>query len=331
MAKVVKVEDAVGEILLHDITAVDPEKGFKGRIFKKGHIIRPEDVEKLKQVGKDNIYVFELSEDEMHEDDAAKVLSKAIAGENTIAGDEPKEGKIDIKATAFGVCKIDVDRLYQFNSIGEPSCPTIYNNTVVTEGDTIAAVRIISLTAPKKEIEEAIEVAKDGIVKVVPFTPKKAGLLITGNEVYHGRIKDKFYDKLKPKLEEFKCTIEEKRVLPDDQEMIRDAIEEFSSKYDIVILTGGTSVDPDDVTYKAIHDAGVSGFIRGNPIQPGNMLTMGYKGDIPVVAIPAAAIYFKWTAFDIWLPRFLIGEKITKEEVIARAHGGLLQKIKEIR
>ena len=125
MAKVVKVEDAVGEILLHDITAVDPEKGFKGRIFKKGHIIRPEDVEKLKQVGKDNIYVFELSEDEMHEDDAAKVLSKAIAGENTIAGDEPKEGKIDIKATAFGVCKIDVDRLYQFNSIVSPSVTTV--------------------------------------------------------------------------------------------------------------------------------------------------------------------------------------------------------------
>lgn len=331
MAKVVKVEDAVGEILLHDITAVDPDKGFKGRIFKKGHIIRPEDVERLKQVGKDNIYVFELGEDEMHEDDAAKILSKAIAGANTVAGDAPKEGKIDIKSSAFGVCKIDIDRLYRFNSVGEPSCPTIYNNSVVEEGDTVAAVRIISLTAPKKEIEEATKIAGEGIVEVIPFTPKRAGLLITGNEVYHGRIKDKFYDKLKPKLEEFKCTIEEKRILPDDREMIREAIEEFSEKFDIVILTGGTSVDPDDVTYKAIHDAGVTGFIRGNPIQPGNMLTFGYKGDIPIVAIPAAAIYFKWTAFDIWLPRFLIGEKITKEEVIARAHGGLLQKIKEIR
>ena len=331
MAKVIKVEDAVGEILLHDITAVDPEKGFKGRIFKKGHIIKEEDIERLKQVGKDNIYVFELGEDEMHEDDAAKLLSKALAGKNTIAGDEPKEGKIDIKSSAFGVFKVDIDRLYQFNSIGEPSCPTIYNNSVVKEGDTVGAVRIISLTAPKKEIDEALKIAGDGILEVVPFTNKRAGLLITGNEVYHGRIKDKFYDKLKPKLEEFKCTIEEKRILPDNQEMIREAIEEFSSKYDIVILTGGTSVDPDDVTYKAIHDAGVSGFIRGNPIQPGNMLTFGYKGDIPVVAIPAAAIYFKWTAFDIWLPRFLIGEKITKDEVIARAHGGLLQKIKEIR
>jgi len=331
MAKVIKVEDAVGEILLHDITGVLPDKGFKGRVFKKGHIIKEEDIEILKNLGKENIYVFELADDEIHEDDAAKVLSKAIAAENTIAQDEPKEGKIDIKSTAFGVCKIDVERLYRFNSVGEPSCPTIYNNTVVNEGDTVAAVRIISLTAPKSDIDRALEIAGSGIVKVVPFEPKKAGLLITGNEVYHGRIKDKFYDKLKPKLEEFQCEIAQKEILPDNQEMIRDAIIDFSQKYDIVILTGGTSVDPDDVTYKALKDAGVEGFIRGNPIQPGNMLTMGYRGDIPIVAIPAAAIYFKWTAFDIWLPRFLIGDKISKEEVIARAHGGLLQKIKEIR
>jgi len=331
MAKVIRVEDAVGEILLHDITGVLPDKGFKGRVFKKGHIIKKEDIEILKNLGKENIYVFELADDEIHEDDAAKLLSKAIAGENTVAQDEPKEGKIDIKSTTFGVCKIDIERLYRFNSIGEPSCPTIYNNTVVSEGETVAAVRIISLTAPKSDIDKALEIAGSGIVKVVPFEPKKAGLLITGNEVYHGRIKDKFYDKLKPKLEEFKCEIVQKEILPDNQEMIRDAIIDFSEKYDIVILTGGTSVDPDDVTYKALKESGVEGFIRGNPIQPGNMLTMGYRGDIPIVAIPAAAIYFKWTAFDIWLPRFLIGDKISKEEVIARAHGGLLQKIKEIR
>jgi len=331
LAEAVKVEDAVGKILLHDITAVDPEKGFKGRIFKKGHIIKEEDVEKLKQVGKDHIYIFELGSDEIHEDDAAKMLSKAIAGENTIAGDEPKEGKIDIKSTAYGVCKIDTDRLFKFNSVGEPSCATIYNNSVVEEGDKLGAVRIISLTAPKDDVDKALEITEDGIIKVIPFTDKKAGLIITGNEVYHGRIKDKFYDKLKPKLAELKCEITEKVILPDEQERIKNQILDFSKKYDLVILTGGTSVDPDDVTYKAIHDAGVENFIRGNPIQPGNMLTMGWIGDIPVVAVPAAAIFFKWTAFDLWLPRFLIGEKISKEEVIARAHGGLLQSIKEIR
>ncbi len=331
MAKIVRVEEAVGEVLLHDITEVDPDKGFKGRIFKKGHVIREEDVEVLKRVGKEHIYVFEIGSDEIHENDAAIMLSEAAAGENTYRSKEPKEGKITIFANTFGVCKIDTEKLFEFNSIGEPSMPTIYNNSVVEKGDKLAAVRIISLVAPKAEIEKAVEIAKGGIVKVVPFSPKKAGLIITGNEVYHGRIKDKFYDKLKPKLKEFLCDIEEKTILPDDKERIKEKILSFSQKYDLVILTGGTSVDPDDVTYKALKEAGVEGFIRGNPIQPGNMLTMGWIEDTPVVAVPAAALFFKKTAFDLWLPRFLIGEKISKEEVIKRSHGGLLEAVKDIR
>jgi len=331
MAKVIKVDEAVGEVLLHDITGVIPEKGFKGRVFKKGHIVQPEDVETLKNLGKENIYVFEIGEDEIHEDEASKLLSKALAGENTIAGDTPKEGKIVIKSSTFGVCKIDVEKLFEFNSVGEPSCPTIYNNSVVKKGDKLGAVRIISLMAPKSDIDKALKIAEGGIIKVVPFSQKSAGLIITGNEVYHGRIKDKFYDKLKPKLSEMLCEIEEKVILPDDKSQIEEKIKEFSQKYDLVILTGGTSVDPDDVTYKALKDAGVENFIRGNPIQPGNMITMGWIDDTPVVAVPAAAIFFNWTAFDLWLPRFLIGEKISKKETIARAHGGLLQSIKEIR
>ncbi len=224
-----------------------------------------------------------------------------------------------------------MDRLFKFNSVGEPSCPTIYNNSVVREGDKLGAVRIISLMAPKSDIEKAVEIAKDGIIEVIPFTPKKAGLIVTGNEVYSGRIKDKFFDKLKPKLKEFLCDIEERVILPDNQEEIKNRLIDFASKYDFVILTGGTSVDPDDVTYKALKESGVENFIRGNPIQPGNMITMGWLNGIPVVAVPAAAIFFNWTAFDLWLPRFLIGDRITKEESLKRAHGGLLQAVKEIR
>ena len=326
MAKKIKVEDAVGQVLLHDITKVDGDK-FKGRIFKKGHIIREEDIEVLKSVGKDHIYIFEIKEDEIHENDAAYILADALMGENTYRSKEVKEGKLTIYSDTFGVCKIDVERLYKFNSVGEPSCPTIYNNTVVKKGDKLAAVRIISLVAPKEEVNKAAEIAKGGIIKVIPFTPKKAGLIVTGNEVYKGRIKDKFEEKLRPKLKEMLCEIEEKVILPDEKEQIRDKIKEFASKYDLVILTGGTSVDPDDVTYKAIHEAGVENYIRGNPIQPGNMLTMGWIEKTPIVAVPAAALFFKRTAFDIWLPRLLIGDIITKEEVIARAHGGLLEAV----
>ncbi len=323
MKKKVKVEDAVGMVLVHDITEVDLERNFKGRAFKKGHIIRPEDVEKLKKLGKEFVYVLELSEDEIHEDDAAKILADALMGENLYRDEEPREGKINIYSSAFGVFKVDVQKLIQFNMVGEPSCPTIHTNMYVKPGEKVAAVRIISLVAPKKEIEEAVKIAGNGIMKVVPFEEKKAGMIITGNEVYYGRIEDKFYERLKPKLEFFKCKVAEKQVLPDDKEKIKEKIEEFVKKYDIVILTGGTSVDPDDVTYQAIKEAGAENFIRGNPIQPGNMLTMGWIEGKPIVAVPAAALFYKATAFDVWLPRLLIGDVITKEEVAAKGHGGL--------
>ena len=323
MIKIIKVENAIGKVLLHDITKVDPEGKFKGRIFKKGHIIKKEDINILKDVGKDHIYIFEIKENEIHENDAAKILSESARGENTYTSKEPKEGKITIFSKVFGVCKIDTEKLFKFNSVGEPSMPTIYNNTVVNKGDKLAAVRIISLIAPKKEVEEASKI-KD-IIKVIPFTPKKVGLIITGNEVYKGRIKDKFYDKLKPKLKNLLCDIGEKTFLPDNQNLIKNKIKEFADKYDLVILTGGTSVDPDDVTYKAVKEAGVSGFVRGNPIQPGNMLTFGYIKNTPVVAVPAAALFYKATAFDIWIPRFLIGDRIDRAEIIKRAHGGLLE------
>ncbi len=323
MKRKVKVENAVGMVLVHDVTEVDLGRNYKGRAFKKGHVIRPEDVEKLKRLGKDYVYVLELSPDEIHEDEAAVLLAEAIMGENTYRDEEPREGKINIYSSVFGVVKVDVEKLFRFNMVGEPSCPTIHSDMYVKPGEKIAAVRIISLVAPRKEVKEAVRIAGDGIVRVVPFEEKRAGIIITGNEVYYGRIEDKFYERLKPKLEFFKCRVEEKVVLPDDKERIKQKILEFANRYDIVVLTGGTSVDPDDVTYKAVREAGVKNFIRGNPIQPGNMLSMGWLGKVPVVAVPAAALFFKATSFDIWLPRLLIGDVITKEEVARKSHGGL--------
>ena len=325
MAKIIKIEDAIGEVLFHDITEIDPDKGFKGRVFKKGHIIKQEDLEILRKLGKEHIYVMELDENSIHEDDAAKLLAKALSGKNVYTSLEPKEGKIDIFSAVDGVCKIDLDKLFKFNSIGEPSCPTIKTNSVVKKGDKLAAVRIISLFAPKSQIDEAIEICGDGVIDVVEFENRNVGMIITGNEVYKGIIKDKFYDALKPKLNALKAEIKEKVILPDNQQMIEEKIKEFSKKYDLVILTGGTSVDPDDVTYKAIQNVGVKNFIRGNPIQPGNMLTMGWIDDVALVAVPASAIFNKFTAFDIWIGRLLIGDIISKEEVVKASHGGLLE------
>ncbi len=322
MAKLLKVEEAIGKVLCHDITEVNLDKNFKGVAFKKGHIIREEDIPKLKSLGKEYIYVLELKDDEIHEDEAAVMLAEALMGENTYRDEKPSEGKIKIYSSVYGATHINVDKIIEFNMIGEPSCPTIHDGMIVRKGDVIAAVRIISLVAKKKEIEKAVEIGKNAI-NVKAFVPKSAGLIITGTEIYTGKIKDRFYDKLYPKLKELLVEIKEKVVLPDKLEKIKEKIEEFSEKYQLVLLTGGTSVDPDDVTYKAIKAAGAENFIRGNPIQPGNMLTMGWIKETPIIAVPAAALFFKATALDIWLPYILTGRKITKKMVAKKAHGGL--------
>ncbi len=320
----IPVEQSIGCILPHDITEVNLSKNFKGRAFKKGHIITKEDIDKLKLLGKDYIYVLKLEEDEIHEDEAAILLAKALSGENTYYDEEPKEGKINIYSKVDGIFIYNKEILIKFNMIGEPSCPAIFPYEFVKKNQKLASVRIISLACKKKEVEEAINLLpQKGLFKVIPLKPKKVGLIITGNEIYYGRKKDEFYDRLKRKLYQYKIEIVEKVILPDDKEKIKNTILDFSKKYDLVLLTGGTSVDPDDVTHLALKELHPENYVRGNPIQPGNMLTFGYVNDTPVVCIPAAALYYKVTSFDIWLPKFLLKEKISKEEVAAKSIGGL--------
>ncbi len=329
----VKVEEAIGLAIAHDMTEVNVEKKIKQVAFKKRHIVRENDIEKLKSLGRENIFVFDEHEEEVHEDEAALILAPLLAGENIVYDNEPSEGKISFYAAIDGLFKLNAEMIIAINRLGVPSLPTIHNNFVVKKEKQVAAFRIIPLTCKLEIVEECREILgreislgqpqKHPALTIKPFINRKAALIVTGNEVHNGRIEDKFTGIVEKKLKVFGVDLIDRTILPDDCEIIREKILQFSQNTDFLILTGGTSVDPDDATKAAMRDAGVDLLQAGNPIQPGNNFTIGYLGEKPVCAVPAAALFFKITAFDIFLPRLVADDPITADELAARSIGGL--------
>ena len=322
--KQIRIEDAVGCILSHDVTKIVPGE-FKGRLFKKGHVIKEEDIEKLLDIGKEHIYVWEPKENELHENDAATKIKDLVLGEGCTISEEIKEGKIDFFADRQGVLKINKDLLLKLNMVGEIIVSTMHNNTPVKKGEKIGATRVIPLIINEEKIIEAENLIREKIIRVEEIKPKKAVLITTGNEVYKGRIKDAFLPVMEEKLGYYGSEIIRQVILPDDKEMISEniikAIEE--DKVDVVICTGGMSVDPDDVTPSAIKDCNGEIVTYGAPVLPGAMFLLAYYKNTPILGVPSCAMYAKRTILDLVLPRVLADEKLTFEDIASYGNGGM--------
>lgn len=333
--KVIPVDEAVGMVLSHDITEIRPGE-FKGRAFKKGHIVREEDIDHLKRIGKENLFILQINEDEMHENDAAYAIAKSLAGEGIVMDGEPKEGKINLLAEKDGLLKVNAKALLNFNMLGEVACATIHNNYVVEKGKTVAGTRAIPLVIKKSIVQDAVKIAEDAgsILTVQEIRKAKAGIVITGNEVYTGKIKDAFEPIITKKIKALGGEVIKVHFTPDDPKIIEEKIRDLVNEgADIIITTGGMSVDPDDVTRFAIRNAGASELYYGSPVLPGSMFLVAYiqnRGrdmeEIPVLGIPACGMYSNITVFDFVLPRVLAGEKIRREEIADLGHGGLCMK-----
>jgi len=321
--KKVSIADAVGQVLGYDITEVNRSNNYKGVAFKRGHVIQDEDLSVLQRLGKNHIYVWEGSEVEVHEDTAALLMGPKIAGENIRFDDEPNEGKVSFFAETKGIFKVDQRRLEQINSLAIPSLPTIHNNFPVVKGKQVAAFRIIPLTCGRDIVDQMIGLLDEPLISVKPYKISTASILVTGNEVHSGRIIDDFTPTLTVKLKQLGVEVNYSTILPDVKSEISQAVKLAADRSELVLVTGGTSVDPDDVTVAAMKEAGVQFHEQGNPIQPGNNLTIGRVADVPVCAVPAAALFFDKTALDIFLPRLLAGETISPEEISKSGHGGL--------
>ena len=322
--KLMKTQDAVGQVLCHDITQIIPGVS-KGPVFCKGHVIAPEDVPVLLSVGKDHVYIWENDETVLHENDAAEILRQLCQGAHMQAS-EPKEGKIELTAACDGLFLVDSQRLTAVNSLGEMMIATRHGDTAVKAGDKLCGTRVIPLVIKKEKMAQARQAAGEKpLLELVPFQRRTYGLVVTGNEVFYGRIQDAFTPVIQQKLEEYGATLLRRVVLGDDPEKITAAIRSLLEEgAGMVLCTGGMSVDPDDRTPLAIRNTGARVVSYGAPVLPGAMFLLAYTADgRPIAGLPGCVMYAKRTIFDLALPWLMAGREITPQWLAGLGEGGL--------
>ncbi|HBN55182.1 MAG TPA: molybdopterin-binding protein [Lachnospiraceae bacterium] len=322
--KCIKTTDAVGHVLCHDLTRIVKDV-MKDAAFRKGHIVTEEDIPVLLSMGKDHLYVWEKNENMLHEDEAAQIMYEVCKNDH-MSPTPVKEGKIELVAECDGLFVVDVDRLDRINETDEVMIATRHTNTPVKKGDRLLGTRVIPLVIEKEKMEQVKKIAGDKpLAALYPYKPMKAGIVTTGNEVYHGRIKDTFTPVVIEKLASYGIEILEQTVCDDNQEKITAAILELKEKgADLIVCTGGMSVDPDDRTPGAIKNTGARIVSYGAPVLPGAMFLLGYFEDgTPVMGLPGCVMYAKATVFDLVLPRIAAGIEVTKKDLSRLGNGGL--------
>lgn len=322
--KKVKVQDAVGLTLCHDITKM--VDGFKGAAFKRGHVITEDDIPQLLDIGKQHVFIWEENAGEIHEEDAARRLSAMTAVAGAHYG-SISEGKVQLFADEDGMFRVDKALLEAVNRIGDITITTLPDHYPVRKGDRMVSMRIVPLVTEERQIEEAEALCRGRqLYDLRPFRALKAGIIITGSEIYHGRIKDKFEAVARAKLAQYPAEVIGVRVCDDDLEMITGAGRDLlAAGADLLIFSGGMSVDPDDLTPSAIRAMGAEIVSYGVPSQPGNMTLVAYLGGAALLGVPGAAISRPTTMFDVLLPQIFSGDPLTKDDLVHLGEGGLCQ------
>ena len=322
--KEIKVQDAVGQILCHDVTQI--VRGVvKDAKFRKGHVITAEDIPELLKLGKEHIFVWENDETKLHENDAAEFLRQVTQGKNLSATDV-KEGKIELKATCDGVFHVDVDKLNALNEVEEICIATLPNKIPVRKGKSVTGMRVIPLVIDKGKMERVKEIAGGvPLMNVAPYKKFKVGLVVTGSEIFHERIQDTFTPVIESKLKTFGLEVNWRRLSDDSKGMTNEKISELLELgAEMILCTGGMSVDPDDKTPAAIISTGANVVTYGVPVLPGAMFMLAYKGDVPIMGLPGCVMFCSKTVFDLVLPRVVTGERLSRKDFTTLGVGGLL-------
>jgi formylmethanofuran dehydrogenase subunit E len=319
------VEQAIGKRVLHDMTRIIPNKE-KGPAFKRDQLVLAEDICRLQQMGRQTVYTAEDNPDHknwVHEDDAARSFSMKMAGEGVICTEAPREGKADLIADRDGLFVIDENRLKMFNRVPGVMCASRHGYSVVLKDLRLAGTRAIPLFLPRTDFEKAMSILRDGpLFHVLSFRKAKVGILVTGTEVFKGLVEDKFIPIITHKVEKLGSRVVAEVIVSDDRKKIREIIHDFLNiGVDLIVTTAGLSVDPDDVTRLGLLDAGATEMLYGAPILPGAMTLLARIGTVPIIGVPACALYYKSTSFDLLLPRILAGLDITREDLSRMGNG----------
>lgn len=322
--KKIRTQEAVGMTICHDLTAIMAD-GFKGVMFPRGYTVKEEDVNRLLDIGKSHLYVWDPEVDEVHEDEASSTLAEVLAGVN-IALSQPVEGKVSLTATCKGLFCVNKEALQKMNEVEDYTVASLPNHVFVQEGTKLVGCRIVPLVTKRERMDEAVAIAKEvsPIFEVKPFKKLKVGVLITGSEIYYGRIQDRFEPILRRILGQYDAEILGFTLCPDDTEFMHDALQEYLAQgAELILLTGGMSVDPDDLTPTVIRESGAEVITHGVPMQPGNMLMIAYVGETALIGVPGASMKAPNTSLDVFLPRVFAGDRITKKEISSYGLGGL--------
>ena len=328
--KTIPVAEAVGTVLFHDLTRIEPGVS-KGPAFRKGHIVREEDIPVLLKMGKENLYVCELLPGMLHENEAALRIARAVAGSNLDLS-EAKEGRINFTASCRGLLRVDVPALTGINSLGDISLATLHTMQEVRKGQTVAGTRIIPLVIEEGKIVSLEGMLSGPVLEVLPFRSLRVGMVTTGSEVYRGRIEDSFGPVIRSKFEGLGCKVIGQTFSDDSIAMTRRAIlDHVAAGAEMVVCTGGMSVDPDDRTPAAIRSTGADVVSYGAPAFPGAMFLLAYLGGVPVLGLPGCVMFHKTTIFDLVVPRILAGIRVSREDIAALGHGGFCSGCPECR
>lgn len=321
--QIINIEDAVGTVLCHDLTKIVPGEQ-KGPVFKKGHIITENDIPELLDIGKSHIYIWEIKKGQLHEDQAAERLGRALAGQG-LKLSHPSEGKINLIADYDGMLAINENILEKINMIEEMVAATRSNHRPVKKGDIVAGVRVVPLLIEECKLQQVEDLTKGyQPISIKLFRNLKVGVIITGNEVFYGRIQDQFGPVVRKKMESYGSHIFRQIFVPDDLDLIVNAIHTLKSEgAELILTTGGMSVDPDDLTPSAVRKTGAEIITYGAPVLPGSMVMVAYLDEIPVLGLPGCVMYNQTTIFDLLIPPVLVGEKISKTMVARLGIGGL--------